>query len=120
MRTRIIEERIGEDVGPVDWTHDTASSKPIIWRDAESDPNGYLFNGRRILAICMYDGWPYWTPTPAVQFIGPMNTAEWSFFNSYGVHSESIAVNPRATYPVYAVTAAEVERMGSEREVSHV
>lgn len=38
----------------------------------------------------MYDGWPYWRPMPAIQFVGPLNSAEWTFFNSYGVYPGSI------------------------------
>jgi len=91
----MVEERIGERMGEVDWSHPFAADMPQIWRDAAADPNGYLFNGRRILDICMYDGWPYWAPTPAVQFVGPLG-AEWTFFNSYGVHKNSIARNPDA------------------------
>jgi hypothetical protein len=42
-----------------------------------------------ILAICMYDGWPYWTPRPAIQFVGPLG-AEWAFFDSYSVSGRSV------------------------------
>ena len=90
MKTRMVKERIGENMGPVDWSHDMAKDKPPIWRDAEKAPSEYLFNGRVILEICMYDGWPYWKPTPAIHFVGPLNSGEWNFFNSYGVHADSI------------------------------
>lgn len=92
MRTETVTVRIGENVGPVDWDHPTAKDMPDIWREAEKAPADYVFSGYRrpILAICMYDGWPYWKPTPAIQFIGPLNSAEWTFFNSYDVHADSI------------------------------
>ena len=89
MRTRMVKERIGENMGPVDWSHDTAKDKPQIWRDAEKNPQGFLFNGRLIYEICMYDGWPYWKPTPAISFLGPIGP-DWNFFDSYGVCAESI------------------------------
>ena len=92
MRTRTVIERVGENMGPIDWTHPTAVNMPPIWRDAEKNPDGFVFGdyARTIVEICMYDGWPYWKPTPAVCFIGPLKSAEWSFFNSYGVYPNSI------------------------------
>ncbi len=92
MRTETRTVRIGENVGPVDWNHPTAAGMPQIWRDAEQRPDDYTFSEyqRTILAICMYDGWPYWEPRPAIQFIGPLNSAEWTFFNSYAVGPGSI------------------------------
>lgn len=92
MRTETQTVRIGENIGPVDWTHPIAKDMPPIWRDAEADPDAFTFSEyrRQIISICMYDGWPYWTPRPAVCFIGPLNSAEWSFFDSYGVHADSI------------------------------
>jgi hypothetical protein len=90
MRYETRTVRIGENVGPIDWTHETAKDKPEIWREAEQSPSGFLYNGRSILAIAMYDGWPYWQPRPAIQFIGPLKSAEWTFFDSYGVQDGSI------------------------------
>ena len=88
MKTRMVEERIGENMGPVDWTHETAKDKPPIWREAEKDPDSFMVHfadtltSWRIVAICMYDGWPYWTPRPAIQYIGPLGRSEWTFFDS--------------------------------------
>lgn len=96
MKTHTMEVRIGENMGPVDWSHPTASVMPEIWHDAEKNPDGYLLNGKAIYAIAMYDGWPYWRPTPAVMFAGPIG-AEWAFFDSYGVHQSSIEPASRAT-----------------------
>jgi hypothetical protein len=92
MRTETVTVRHGENMGPIDWEHPKAKDMPPIWREAEANPDGFTFTEHRrtILAICMYDGWPYWTPTPAVQFIGPLNSPEWSFFDCYGVHPHSI------------------------------
>lgn len=89
MKTRMVEERIGENMGPIDWTHPMALNKPLIWREAEKNPAGFLLNGRRIVEIGMYDGWPYWRPTPAILRAGPLGL-EWDHFNSYGVHPNSI------------------------------
>lgn len=94
MRTETVTVRIGEDVGPVDWEHPTACDKPPIWLEAEKNPDAFLYNGRAILKLCMYDGWPYWQPRPAIQFIGPLNSAEWDFFDSYGVREGSITRRP--------------------------
>ncbi len=99
MKTRMVEEREGEDMGPVDWEHPWAVGKPAIWREAEKDPGSFSycesggFYAKPILRICMYDGWPYWKPGPAIQYIGPLGCAEWSWFNSYGVHATSITRN---------------------------
>lgn len=94
MRYEMQEVRIGEDVGPVDWDHQTAAGMPSIWRDAERDPSKFLIDyghgGREIIRVCMYDGWPYWEPRPAVQYVGPLGRGEWVFFDSYGVHKNSI------------------------------
>lgn len=87
----MVEVRSGENVGPVDWDHPTAQNMPQIWKDAEKSPEQFTFSEYRrpIIEICMYDGWPYWEPRPAVHFIGPIGP-EWHFFNSYGVHADSI------------------------------
>lgn len=92
MRYETQTIRIGENVGPVDWNHPIAKDMPPIWREAEANPDGFTFTDyrRTILAICMYDGWPYWKPTPAVQFIGPLRSAEWAFFDDYTVGPNSI------------------------------
>lgn len=95
MKTRMVEERIGENMGPVDWTHDIAKDKPAIWREAEKHPERfrYVENGgffaKPIIALAMYDGWPYWTPRPAIHFMGTLGP-EWTFFDSYGVSDRSI------------------------------
>lgn len=94
MRYETVTVRHGENVGPVDWEHETAKDMPPIWREAEKAPGEFLIDyghgGREIVAVCMYDGWPYWKPTPAVGYVGPLKMVEWAFFNSYGVHPNSI------------------------------
>lgn len=92
MRYETRTVRIGEACGPIDWSHETAKDMPPIWREAEQRPGDFTFSEYRrpILQICMYDGWPYWTPRPAIQFLGPLNSAEWTFFDSYAVCPDSI------------------------------
>lgn len=33
------------------------------------------------LRVGMYDGWPYWAPTPAVSYMGPLGL-EYAFYNN--------------------------------------
>lgn len=96
MKTRMIEERIGENMGPIDWNHPIAKGKPSIWRDAEKNPASFVFGDheRTIYDIAMYDGWPYWEPRPAIHFSGILGP-EWAFFDTYGVYENSI--KPRRT-----------------------
>lgn len=93
MRTYTTTVREGELVGPVDWEHPDAKDMPTIWRDAEKSPKEFVlagdFKNREIYAIGMYDGWPYWKPTPAMLVEGPIGS-EWRHFNSYGIHKTSI------------------------------
>lgn len=95
MKFRMVEERIGENMGPVDWEHPKAKDMPAIWREAEANPSEFMldtgsFSLFQILALCMYDGWPYWVPTPAIMYIGPLGRAEWAHFDSYSIHPNSI------------------------------
>ena len=93
MRYETQTVRIGEDVGPVDWSHPIAADKPEHWHDAEQHPENYTYGewGHTIIRLCMYDGWPYWKPTPAILYIGPLSSGEWAFFNNYGA-----SIHPRA------------------------
>lgn len=93
MRTRTVTVREGELVGPIDWNHEYAKDRPQLWRDAEKDPRSYLLNDREVYAMGMYDGWPYWKPTPAFLVSSPVGGSEWTHFNSYGVHNSSLALS---------------------------
>lgn len=89
MRTWTETHCEGTDVGPVDWTHETAKDMPEVWREAEQHPERFVFDTNNlirfeVIAVRMYDGWPYWEPRPAVLIVGPMGS-EWRWFNSYGV-----------------------------------
>lgn len=96
MRTETQTVRIGEDMGPIDWNHPIAAGMPDHWKDAEKHPEKYelllngMFTPRAVSKLCMYDGWPYWKPTPAIYRESPLGGYEWTFFNSYGVTSNSL------------------------------
>jgi len=118
MRYETQTIRIGENVGPVDWDHPIAKDMPAIWREAEQNPGGFTFTGyrRSIISICMYDGWPYWKPTPAVRFYGPIGP-EWNFFNSYGVDASSIERKPsNEAEQTRSGTAPTVPSVGAEKD----
>lgn len=98
----MVEERIGENMGPIDWDHPIAKDMPAHWREAEKEPSAFLycpsgFSSFQVCALAMYDGWPYWTPRPAIQYVGPLGSTEWTFFDSYGVRPGSIFRDPKAT-----------------------
>jgi len=98
MRTRTVTERIGENTGPIDWDYDfeshgwnldgstnpkcVAIGKATLQRLCDAGGKGQVkFYGewRDVLAVGMYDGWPYWRPVPSVclnTFFG----AEWHSF----------------------------------------
>lgn len=100
MRTWTETHREGTAVGPVDWSHPTAKDMPPAWREAEKNPEQFVFRtsssftARQVYEVCMYDGWPYWEPRPAILFAGVLGP-EWAFFDSYGVYSDSILRAPR-------------------------
>jgi hypothetical protein len=101
--TRI--ERIGEDMGPIDWDYNfrqhfdryccsaerqdeyCAQSIALLrrvvemestGRPAEVNENGFW---KPLYKVCMYDGWPYWKPTPYV-LVGGVLGSEWHPFYS--------------------------------------
>lgn len=90
MRYETVVVRHGENVGPVDWEHPSAKDCDPAWREAERTPEKFRYNGREIIQVCMYDGWPFWEPRPAVMFVGPLGSGEWDFFNSYGFCANSL------------------------------
>lgn len=108
MRTETRTVRIGENVGPIDWHYDFRShfdcyatsdagkqeqcdrhvarlrtivehfttGKPIR---ATTDGGWPRYGIHRVADVGMYDGWPYWAPTPSVLLAGPMGS-EWASF----------------------------------------
>ncbi len=96
MYYKTVRVPVGEECGLIDWEHETARDLPTIWHEADAAPEDFLYNGRTILRICMWDGWPYWKPYPAVAFIGPLNSMEWHHFGSYGMYPDSITKRKEA------------------------
>jgi hypothetical protein len=109
MKTRNVTERIGECLGPVDWSHDFAQyfanwsirdkeqyvQRHVDWlRQIAESPDSYevttdggcpKIGWHRVLDVGMYDGWPYWRPVPSVCLLGTLG-AEWhAFHNITGV-----------------------------------
>lgn len=98
MRTWTETHSEGTEVGPIDWDHPWAKELPEAFRttlqEAEKEPEAFVispsgFSTFRLIRVCMYDGWPYWKPGPAIQYYGPLGP-EWTWFNSYGVGPGSI------------------------------
>ncbi len=110
MRTETRTVCIGENVGPIDWAYDfrshfnslctsderrdEACARSVGWlRRIDADfraglPMRATTDGgwprcgvRRVVDVGMYDGWPYWRPTPSVQIESPLGGAEWHAFS---------------------------------------
>jgi hypothetical protein len=102
--------RIGENVGPIDWTYDFRSHfNSYATSDAERDrfcaeSVGWLrriehdflagipirvtnYGGSprcglyRVIAVGMYDGWPWWRPVPSVQVQTHMGSDWYGFYS---------------------------------------
>jgi hypothetical protein len=101
--------RIGENMGPIDWSYNfrqhfdcygtsdenrdkyctraverlrtieqhLRDGKPIR---VSTDGGGGFRIGYRVLEIGMYDGWPYWRPTPSVFTESALGGGEWHSF----------------------------------------
>ena len=106
MRTYEVTVREGELLGPIDWDYNYAQdfdSCPAynrarsmqrslaILRLLEAEPSKYeatTYGGwprccwGEILAIGMYDGWPYWRPVPSVMLSSLIGGGEWHSFCS--------------------------------------
>ena len=96
MKIRMVEERTGEFLGPTDWGYDFAQHSAVnptcveegvaAMRMMEAEPRtrwGFCPSGFSVFEVVhvgMYDGWPYWRPTPAVGYLGPLGIVEWAFF----------------------------------------
>lgn len=100
-------KRVGELLGPIDWSYDFRSHfnnhcttderrdeccKESVekLRQLAENPDQWqatTYGGwprcgwGDIVAVGMYDGWPYWKPTPSVAIGGPFG-AEWSSFSN--------------------------------------
>ncbi len=99
VRYHQVTEREGEWQGPIDWAHEHIVEMEVspyrarlaaTLREHETDHErlwvstygGELLVGcRQVVAIGMWDGWPYWRPTPTVAVIGPLGRVEYYHFN---------------------------------------
>lgn len=118
MRTYTVTKREGELLGPVDYHFPfikhfgnhccsdldkkrlCARSISLI-RDIENakkegttvyaETYGYF---HEVLAVGMYDGWPFWEPTPAILVKGAIGNG-WQFY--YNIQSMKIEPNPTTT-----------------------
>lgn len=102
MRTYTQTVREGELLGPVDYDYPfirhfdgyscSADQKAVMakrcvdmLRKIEADPErfrvilAHSFTWKKVYAVGMYDGWPFWKPTPALLCSGPIGS-EWHFF----------------------------------------
>lgn len=102
MKTKTVTVREGELLGPIDWNYDflqhfqNYSASPEYQRDScekckqllrliEQEPMKWKVDlshsvvARQVLAVGMYDGWPFWKPTPALLTDGTLGS-EWHFF----------------------------------------
>lgn len=86
MQYRTVTERIGEELGPIDWTHpmsiELAEKDPKLTdllREAAATPDAFeatndggcpKFGWGPVAGVVMYDGWPFWQPTPHVCYLG--------------------------------------------------
>ena len=103
MLRRTVTERIGEYLGPVDWSYNFlphfdgycgmdkeayCQEHVVRLRRLSDEPERYLvstYGGwpriwHELVHVGMYDGWPYWKPVPSVctrSWLGP----EWHDFS---------------------------------------
>ncbi len=104
MKYRQVTERIGEYLGPIDWSfyfegedwnHGGCSNPECIQESKErlrqltegddwiaTTDGGYpRFGWYPVIQVGMYDGWPYWKPYPSVCLAGQFGP-EWHSFCS--------------------------------------
>lgn len=104
MKTRTVTVHEGELLGPVDWSYNflshfdccscddagkrnrcdekVAQLRQLETGDWEATTDGGWprVGWGQVLAVGMYDGWPYWKPVPSVLIAGHMG-GEWSSFD---------------------------------------
>lgn len=102
----MVAKRIGEFVGPVDWDYDFlrhdwnhgGSINPDInrrsidiLRELVANPDkDWRYRGRKVVEIGMYDGWPYWQPTPAIRYDGPLGLEIAFWYNLYPINGNNV------------------------------
>lgn len=96
MREWTETHREGTDCGPIDWNHADFENELLTkffkisketLREIERSPEEWVvtddggiprFCWCSVIAMRMYDGWPYWVPKPAVLMNGPLGP-NWCF-----------------------------------------
>lgn len=95
MRYETQTVRIGEALGPIDWTSPEFRERPehevTRFREmavahangknvlATTDGGVPRVGWHEVLCVEMYDGWPHWRPFPSFQSMGPLGP-EWHSF----------------------------------------
>ena len=97
MKYRTVVEREGELLGPIDWSynfrqHFDRMCSPDTYKDQRcaevvqrlrrvaDNPDNFLVvtsyadRRREVYAVGMYDGWPFWKPTPALLVSGTLGS----------------------------------------------
>lgn len=99
MRTWTQTHHEGTDMGPVeDWSHEFVQRALErnegltleTLKDMAANPENYLVSDyggwprfwRGVIAVRLYDGWPYWKVAPAVLTEGPLGGGEWMWMDS--------------------------------------
>jgi hypothetical protein len=103
MRYETVVHRVGEYLGPVDWSFDFAgfiskerdheervriaverlrriAAEPDRW-EATTDGGWPRVGWQSVIEVGMYDGWPYWRPIPSVLLAGVLGPT-WHDFSS--------------------------------------
>ena len=123
MRTETRTVRIGENVGPVPADYNYEEDSPRVERfkalvdatargeewEATTDGGWPRVGWGRVLEIGMYDGWPYWTPTPSV-YIASWMGGSW---NSWRMVCEARPVSRGVVVSVASLPATHLPSRGT-------
>lgn len=118
MRTETRTVRIGECVGPVDWTYDFAghcsSNRDYFARtleafeelargvvagerwEATTDGGWPRVGWGAVTQVGMYDGWPYWRPVPSF-YLSSWLGGSWHAFSSLSEARKAANPSPEGT-----------------------
>lgn len=97
MRTRLVEVREGEKLGPIDWGFKfeypwigTGMDSDLVntctynlkniekWLLERKKIHVWLYGIREAIVDCgMWDGFPHWKPTPSFAICGVFGSLEW-------------------------------------------
>lgn len=119
MKIRMVEQRDGELLGPIDWSYDftqhdwgkghgghnpeltprsvEALKKLEAWHKEHTLCFALLYGSwQEVWDIGMYDGWPYWEPTPSIFVKSALGGGEWHDYLSI---SGAKAADPAPSAP---------------------